>query len=147
MLENILEENGFTNREAKIYLAGLELGQSPASSIAKYAKENRVTVYTILKELCKKWIFIETIKNKIKYYEAISPQKLINLIQEQVFYFEKILERLNKIGGIKTIISSDINLKNKKKLHQKIWQKKQKSRSSQKNNTNPIIQQWWLFDF
>lgn len=52
-LTTILQENGFTAKEAKIYLAALELGNAPASSIARHCGENRVTVYTILKDLCK----------------------------------------------------------------------------------------------
>jgi sugar-specific transcriptional regulator TrmB len=49
-----LQQYGFTEKEAKVYLACLQLGSAPGSTIARYASEKRVTVYTILKELVKK---------------------------------------------------------------------------------------------
>ena len=54
MLSQVLQDNGFTEKEAKIYLATLELNNAPASSIARRVNENRVTVYSILKNLIKK---------------------------------------------------------------------------------------------
>lgn len=54
MLKHLLIEYGFTDKEADIYLTCLELGITPVSSIARLLKDNRVTVYSILKNLVKK---------------------------------------------------------------------------------------------
>jgi sugar-specific transcriptional regulator TrmB len=54
MLKQILLDYGFTDKEADIYLTCLELGNAPVSSIARLLKDNRVTVYSILKNLVKK---------------------------------------------------------------------------------------------
>lgn len=77
-ISTILQENWFTAKEAKIYLSSLELWEAPASSIARHCRENRITVYTILKELCKSWIAKESQKDKIKYYQVIDPKYLID---------------------------------------------------------------------
>lgn len=51
----ILQKYGFSEKEAKVYLASLQLGSAPWSTIARHAGEKRVTVYSLLKELGKKW--------------------------------------------------------------------------------------------
>jgi sugar-specific transcriptional regulator TrmB len=46
-----LQNYGFSDKEAKVYLMALELGSSPASTIARQTGIKRVTVYSILKDL------------------------------------------------------------------------------------------------
>lgn len=77
MLIDTLKNYWFSNKEAKIYLACLELGNTIASSIARKAWENRITTYSILKELKKRHIILEISKDWIKYFSAISPKKLL----------------------------------------------------------------------
>ncbi|MBU1627407.1 helix-turn-helix domain-containing protein, partial [bacterium] len=67
MLDKILQDNGFSEKEAKIYLATLELSNAPASSIARRVKENRVTVYSVLKNLVKRGMAQEFVKGKTTY--------------------------------------------------------------------------------
>ncbi|MEI8091824.1 MAG: helix-turn-helix domain-containing protein [bacterium] len=98
MLNQVLQENGFTGKEAKIYLATLELGSAPASSIARHAEENRITTYTVLKELCKKSIATEVIRGKIKYYTVISPKRLLKLQEEKSKKLEKMIPTLLAIA-------------------------------------------------
>lgn len=49
-----LHDNGLSGKEALVYVTCLQLGQAPASSIARHMRENRVTVYSILKNLATK---------------------------------------------------------------------------------------------
>lgn len=77
MLTELLTNYNFSDREAKIYLTSLEFGEDVVSSIARRAGENRVTTYSILKDLAKKGIANEITKNKKKYYSVISPEKLV----------------------------------------------------------------------
>ncbi len=51
---DILQHYGFTEKEAKVYLAVFTLGSAPGSTVARHAGENRVTVYTILRDLGKR---------------------------------------------------------------------------------------------
>lgn len=76
-LYELLQENGFAAKEAKVYMAALELGTAPASSIARHCDENRVTTYTILKDLCTRGIASEMMKNNVKYYTVVDPKDLI----------------------------------------------------------------------
>jgi sugar-specific transcriptional regulator TrmB len=77
MLQNTLQHLGYSEKEARIYLALLELGTSPASTIARFIGENRVTTYSVLKVLVKRGLILESKKNTIQVYTALSPDILI----------------------------------------------------------------------
>ncbi len=77
MLSNLLEQFWFSEKESKIYISCLELWHAPVSSIARNVQENRVTTYSILKNLLAKWIAQTTTKNKSTYYSVTSPDKLL----------------------------------------------------------------------
>ena len=49
-----LIDNGFSKKEAKVYIASLQLGTAPISSIARTMGENRVTIYATMKNLIAK---------------------------------------------------------------------------------------------
>ncbi|MBI2446316.1 MAG: hypothetical protein HYV51_00660 [Parcubacteria group bacterium] len=53
-LENEIKKIGLSDKETKVYLAILELGQAPVAEIAAHSGVVRVTVYVILEELKKK---------------------------------------------------------------------------------------------
>jgi len=77
MLSQILKEFWLSEKEANVYLSCLELWHAPVSSIARNINENRVTTYSILRNLVKIWIAQTIIKNKSTYYSVISPDKLL----------------------------------------------------------------------
>jgi len=54
MFSDALRPHGFTDSESQVYTTLLELGQAPASSVARRLGENRVTVYSTLKKLVNK---------------------------------------------------------------------------------------------
>ncbi len=77
MLKETIQHLGYSEKESQIYLAVLELWTSPASTIARFIWENRVTVYSILKVLVKKWLILESKQNSTQVYTWISPEILI----------------------------------------------------------------------
>lgn len=83
MLDKVLQDYGLSKTEAQSYLTVLELGTAPVSSIARRSGENRVTVYSALKNLVKKWIAIETPKQNSTYYTVIWPEKLIQKLEDK----------------------------------------------------------------
>lgn len=95
----VLQENWFTDKEAKIYLSTLELGNAPASSIARHCGENRITVYTILKDLTKRGIVSEITRDKVKYYIALNPKQLIALQNKKAKKLEWLLPELLAINN------------------------------------------------
>ncbi|MDR0860572.1 MAG: helix-turn-helix domain-containing protein [Candidatus Peribacteria bacterium] len=83
MLIDLLQHYDFSEKEAKVYLAGLSLGSAPGSTIARHAGEKRVTVYAILKELIKRGIFTSVVKEEITYFSPISPEQLAYIYEEK----------------------------------------------------------------
>lgn len=98
-----LQQYGLSDKEAKVYLASLELGAAPASSIARRCWENRGTVYSILKELQKQWVVQELKRNDVSYFSVIAPDVLLKNIEEKHSAFKQNLPELmaiaNKFGN------------------------------------------------
>lgn len=84
----LLQEHWFSSNEAQIYLTALSLGVNPASSIARVAGINRITTYGILKDLQKRWIVTETIKNNVQQYGVLSPDLLLKKTEEHYERFK-----------------------------------------------------------
>lgn len=102
MLTNILEQQGFSPLEARVYLATLELGQAPASQIARKIQENRVTVYSTLQNMVKKNQILTVTKNKVVQYSAISPKTLLKLAQEKA---DLISEKMPEFLALSTLFN------------------------------------------
>ncbi|MEK6927528.1 MAG: helix-turn-helix domain-containing protein [Nanoarchaeota archaeon] len=101
MYEQELVEYGLNEKEAKVYLALLELGMSTANEIAEKADLVRTTTYDVLKGLREKGIVGKVIKNKIIYFEAAEPEKLIQLTEEKGRKIKKIISQLKGLRGKK----------------------------------------------
>jgi HTH-type transcriptional regulator, sugar sensing transcriptional regulator len=99
MLDQLLQEYGLSKTEAQSYLATLELGTAPVSSIARRSGENRVTVYSALKNLVKKWIALETPKKWSTYYSVISPENLITHVKNKYTALEAALPQFMAIAN------------------------------------------------
>ena len=72
---------GFSDKEAKVYLVALELGSSPASTIARNSGIKRVTVYTIIKDLKLKWAITEQQKEWVAVFSATNPSALMQSLE------------------------------------------------------------------
>lgn len=98
MLEQELQRIGLSEKEAKVYLASLELGPSPVQKIAAKAHVNRATTYVILEGLMKKGIITIYDQGKKRYFVAEGPNSLKNIIsqqQKELDEKEKLLEALH----------------------------------------------------
>jgi sugar-specific transcriptional regulator TrmB len=102
MLQETLQNIGFTAKEAKIYLANLELGTTKPSQIGDKTGLNRVTVYEVLKKLKDRGVVIEIIKNNVKYYSAVNPENIIGQIKNRVKAAEHALPEMLAIYNLKT---------------------------------------------
>ena len=93
-----LQKFGFSQKEAQIYVATLELGiASPVSTIAKRANINRTTAYDILEELVQKGIVITNSGKTYRYYEALPPIKLTAYLKEQSEKYARLAQEADEI--------------------------------------------------
>jgi sugar-specific transcriptional regulator TrmB len=81
-MEHKLVKLGLSGNEAKVYLAALSLGPSPAGKIAKQAGVKRPTTYVALNNLAKFGLISEIPGNKEKSFRAGAPEKLKKLTKK-----------------------------------------------------------------
>ena len=94
ILLELLADTKFDQKEAQVYLALLELGQTTVSRIAQKSGIKRTTIYLSLENLMKKGL-ITTFKvgNKALYY-AEDPRSLERLAEEQKDRISKMMPQL-----------------------------------------------------
>ncbi len=97
MLENDLQKIGMTEKEAKVYLASLELGESSVQKIAQKSKVNRATTYVILEQLMEKGVVSSIEKGKKRFFVASGPYSLKQVIRQQAEEIEKKKQKLEKL--------------------------------------------------
>lgn len=109
-LEQQLQQFGLKEKEAKIYLALLELGQSPIQDIAKKSGVKRTSVYDILEHLIKLGFTTVMTKKKHRVYFAEEPEKIKNFllgkqreIKEKIQGLDEILPELKNLFNISAI--------------------------------------------
>jgi sugar-specific transcriptional regulator TrmB len=83
ILEKVLEKFGLSDKEAKMYLASLELGYAPMQDIAKKATINRTTGYVILESLVSKGLMTSFTKGKKRFFAAEPPDQVANVLEKQ----------------------------------------------------------------
>lgn len=98
-LQNTLEHLGLTKKEAAVYLAALELGQSSVLQIAKKAEIKRPTVYITLDSLQEKGFMEAMPKGATTRYLAQDPKKIIERFDEKLNVFKGILPELRSIAN------------------------------------------------
>lgn len=98
-LEQNLKLIGLEEKEAKIYLAALELGPSSISDLSKKSEIKRSTVYEIIKKLEPMSLLTESIKGKRKIYIASEPEKLKKIIREKEQLINQILPELRSLDN------------------------------------------------
>lgn len=92
-----LKQFGLTDNEAKVYLAGLELGLTSIQEIAKKAGVKRTTVYAVIQALKQKGLFSESQKGVKTIYIAESPENLVRLSEQRYQDLKKLLPELESI--------------------------------------------------
>jgi HTH-type transcriptional regulator, sugar sensing transcriptional regulator len=92
-LNNDLMEAGLKEKEAKIYMAILELGEANIAQISVKSKINRSTVYLVLKTLKEKGLIIGVKKNKTLFY-AEDPRKMLGDLEKKKEVLEKAMPSL-----------------------------------------------------
>ncbi len=97
MFEKYLEEIGLSEKEAKIYLALLQVDRNTVQELANRTKINRTTVYPVIESLQKKGLVSEVQEGKKVEYMAEPPERLETYAERQRVVFEEHAARLKDI--------------------------------------------------
>jgi len=89
-----LQETGLTEKEAQVYLAMVELGESSIIPIAERAGIKRTTVYNYLEDFRRLGLISMTVRNRRQYYMAASPARLREIMQERLRKVELVVPAL-----------------------------------------------------
>lgn len=100
-LEKDLKKFGFLPAQAKIYLAGIELGPSLMAHLAIRANLKRSSCYYILPELVRRGFFSIKKIGRRNYYFASPPEKLLQATKAREKLIRKLLPKLKKIANKK----------------------------------------------
>lgn len=95
--EEALKELNLSDKEVKVYLSLLMLGQSTVNDVAKKANLNRVTTYDILKALLERGFVSYVIISGVKHFEAVQPSKFIDSLKEKQEKIEAVLPELEAV--------------------------------------------------
>jgi sugar-specific transcriptional regulator TrmB len=92
--EEALEGIGLSKNEVKVYLALLDLGHSTAGSISEMAKIHRTNVYDALERLIEKGLVTYIIEEKTRFFDAVNPNRLYDILKEREVKLKGILPQL-----------------------------------------------------
>jgi len=107
-IELELRKLDLTEKEVRIYLAGLELGPASVQNIAAKANLTRPTTYEIIRKLGIKGLFIETGKKGKRNFSAQSPERILGILRTQKREIEeKEREFIRIISALETRYSKE----------------------------------------
>ena len=84
MFEKYLVGIGFSEKEVKVYISALELGEASVLQIAKKSRINRTTTYPILNALKDKGLVSVINKGKKQLFFAESPEKISTFVDARI---------------------------------------------------------------
>src|SRR3989344_8899127 len=92
-----LTDFGLSDKEAKVYLALLELGTATAFEIASRSGINRSSTYVVLEALSKMGLAGLSGDNKVKSYVAVSPEAIAQMSRASAKKHEQIESNIKSI--------------------------------------------------
>lgn len=100
MYEEQLRELGLTDNEVRIYLLLLKEGMMNPSEISQKLGLHRGYVYDALERMQEKEVISSILNNNKKYFQATSPENLVELLKFRLEGFQKIVPELFKMANI-----------------------------------------------
>ncbi|MDO8668996.1 MAG: helix-turn-helix domain-containing protein [Candidatus Buchananbacteria bacterium] len=100
LVEQYLQNIGLNDKEAKFYLAGLQLGPSSLQELAKNAGIKRTTGYEIMDEMVDKNLFTMSQRGKRKVFIAQEPDNLLLFLKQRENILSQIMPDLEAIKNI-----------------------------------------------
>ncbi len=91
-----LQDIGFSEKEARVYLVLVSVGAQPASVIAERVKINRTTTYDVLNVLIQKGLVSSVEKGSVTLFKCLDPKELLNYLEREKIEHFKALSRHQK---------------------------------------------------
>ncbi|MFA4880351.1 MAG: helix-turn-helix domain-containing protein [Candidatus Doudnabacteria bacterium] len=107
MIQQLLTQLGFSEKEITVYVAILQRGKIAPSEVAKITGINRTTVYSIAKELSKKGVITEDLGSQVRYLVALPLEDLKYLTQKEEKELEQKKDLINKSVKELRILAKD----------------------------------------
>lgn len=98
-LSSLLQQSGFTEKEANVYLALLELGEADVTEIAKRAELKRSIIYVILEGLIERGYATPLPNQRIQRFAAVDPAKIFAHLSSLTKNFKELLPVFRAISN------------------------------------------------
>ncbi|MEI6650603.1 MAG: helix-turn-helix domain-containing protein [Candidatus Moraniibacteriota bacterium] len=93
MLNSLLRNLDFSEKESRVYLALLEIGSGKAKDLSKKTGLNRTTIYDICDSLLQKGLVSKFRKGAGTYFNALEPKQLLTYLDREKVEREKEIEK------------------------------------------------------
>lgn len=97
MKEEIFRDLGFSEGEIKVYFALLKIQEATIGVISQKANVTPAKTYLILDKLIVKGLVSYCLKNNVKHFQVLNPEKLLNLIDEKSEELKEKREEVSKL--------------------------------------------------
>ena len=94
---------GLTDKEAKVFVASLELGPATAQQLAAKAVVVRPTAYVAIGGLVKRGLMSQVTRGKKQFFQSEKPERLAQLLESEK---RQILEREQKLKHLLPMLQS-----------------------------------------
>lgn len=112
-LKITLQNFGFSEKEAHVYIGLLEIGKGTVTQISRKAGINRTTGYDILNSLAQKGVVSISGKEPKQEYAAESPTAITNYLKKQIEHISEHIKKSEEIIPDLTLLHA---LKNRPKI-------------------------------
>lgn len=92
-----LQHFGLSDKEARVYIAALEIGPSPVQAISKKAEVNRATTYVQIASLSGRGLMTSYEQGKKRFFVAESPERLAAIYEDELQHLrdkERVLQEI-----------------------------------------------------
>lgn len=100
MIQKELQNAGLDERESKVYLACLELGEAGATDISRKTGIKRTTVYLLIESLQEKGLVGSVKKGNRTLYVSEDPRKIVEKMDQKKNAIERVMPELLSMANV-----------------------------------------------
>ena len=115
--QKVIEQLGYSAREAKVYLASLRLGEAHISDIAEKVGMPRTSVQAIMDRLYADGLVNFYVMRRYKYWVAENPKHILFSLQKKE---EVLLEAIPALSEIRKIASRKVYKENSEEMFSRV---------------------------